>query len=76
MFFNKEGCVPMVIWSEFRVGQYKDDSHREDAPHFTYRVLKDFQIDLNEEFEMEWYPTELRLNQLVLVYLFAYQHPK
>lgn len=42
----------------------------------TYRVSKDFQIDLNEEFEMEWYPTELQLNQFELVYLFAYQHPK
>jgi len=42
----------------------------------TYRVWEDFQIDLNEEFEMEWYPTELRLNQFELVYLFAYQYPK
>ena len=42
----------------------------------TYRVSKDFRIDLNEEFEMEWYPTELRSNQFELVYLFAYQHPK
>ena len=23
-----------VIWSEFRMGQYRDDDHREDAPHF------------------------------------------
>ena len=42
----------------------------------TYRVSEDFQIDLNEEFEMEWYPTEFRLNQFELVYLFAYQYPK
>ena len=42
----------------------------------TYRVSEDFQIDSNEEFEMEWYPTELRLNQFELVYLFAYQYPK
>ena len=25
----------MVIWSEFRMGQYRDDDHREDAFHFT-----------------------------------------
>ena len=32
---NKVGCAfPMVIWSEFRMGQYRDDDHREDAPHF------------------------------------------
>ena len=31
----KVGCVfQMVIWSEFRMGQYSDDDHREDAPHF------------------------------------------
>ena len=26
---------PMVIWSEFRSGWYRDDDHREDAPHFS-----------------------------------------
>ena len=32
---TKMGCVfPMVIWSEFRMGQYRDDDHREDASHF------------------------------------------
>jgi len=30
---SKVGCVfPMIIWSEFRVGQY--DGHREAAPLF------------------------------------------
>ena len=24
----------MVIWSEFRLGKYRDDDHREDTPHF------------------------------------------
>ena len=29
------GCIfPMVISSEFRMGQYRDDDHSEDAPHF------------------------------------------
>ena len=32
----KVGCVfPMVISSEFRIEQNRDDDHREDAPHFT-----------------------------------------
>ena len=31
----KVGCVfLMVIWSEFRLGKYRDDDHREDASHF------------------------------------------
>ena len=29
----------MVISSEFRMGQYRDDDHREDAPHFTYSLI-------------------------------------
>ena len=34
---GKVGCVfPMVIWSEFRMGQYRDDETREDALHFTW----------------------------------------
>ena len=33
---SKVGCIfPMIILSEFRMGQYRDDDHREDAPHFT-----------------------------------------
>ena len=32
---TKVGRVfPMVISSEFRMGQYRDDDHREYAPHF------------------------------------------
>ena len=27
-------CLPDVIWPEFRMGQYRDDNHQEDAPHF------------------------------------------
>ena len=34
--FCKAGCVfPMVIWSEFRMEQYKGENHWEDAPHVT-----------------------------------------
>ena len=35
----KEGCIcPMVISSEFRMGQYRDGDHQEDAPHFICKV--------------------------------------
>ena len=31
------GCVfPKVIRSEFRMGQYGDDEHRENVPHFIF----------------------------------------
>ena len=31
---SKVGCIfPVVISSEFRLGQYRDDDHREDALH-------------------------------------------
>ena len=30
-----EYIFQMVISSEFRMGQYRDDDHREDAPHLT-----------------------------------------
>ena len=33
---NKVQCVfLMVIWPEFHIERYRDDGHREDAPHFT-----------------------------------------
>ena len=36
----KVGCVfQMIISSEFRTRQYRDDDHREDAPLFIYRIL-------------------------------------
>ena len=34
----------MVIWSETRMWQYRDQDHREDPPHF----LGHAQTDLNE----------------------------
>ena len=34
-YICKVECIfPMVILSEFRMRQNKDDGHREDAPHF------------------------------------------
>ena len=31
---GKVGCIfPMVISLEIRMGQYRDDDHREEAPH-------------------------------------------
>ena len=36
---DKLGCAfPMVISSDFRVGQHRDDDHEEDAPYFSKRV--------------------------------------
>ena len=36
-------CVfPVVIWSEFRMVQYRDDDHWEDAPHFIIIKTKIF----------------------------------
>ena len=36
----KVGCVfTMVISSEFRMGQYRENGHREDEPHFIYDGL-------------------------------------
>ena len=33
----KAGCIfPLVISCEFRMTQYRDDDHREDAPQFTF----------------------------------------
>ena len=38
---HKVGCIfPMVISSEFRMGQYRDDDHREDASHFSIRLSR------------------------------------
>ena len=37
-----ECAYPMVIRCEFRMGQYKEDDHQEDASHFRfYRTLKE-----------------------------------
>ena len=30
-----EWVFPMIIWSEFRMMQYRDDDHREDTPHLS-----------------------------------------
>ena len=36
--FFKVGCIfPMVISSDSRMGQHRDDDHQEDAPHFMNR---------------------------------------
>ena len=36
--YKVECIFQMVISSEFRVGQYRDDDHRGDAPHFISRI--------------------------------------
>ena len=41
---SKVGFIfPLVISSEFRMGQYRDDNHREDAPHF----IRPFELSVN-----------------------------
>ena len=35
----------MVIWSEFRMEQYRGDDHRENAPHFNKYIIK-YEINL------------------------------
>ena len=38
---NKVGRIsPMVAWSEFRMRQYRDDDHREDALHFKFKKYR------------------------------------
>ena len=32
----------MVIWSEFRMGQYRNEDHREAAPHFILTIMSAF----------------------------------
>ena len=29
-----ERVFPLVIWSEFRMGQYRNNDYRDDTPHF------------------------------------------
>ena len=42
--YDKVGCVfTMIIWSEFHTGEYRDDDHREDAPHFSRLNSETFQ---------------------------------
>ena len=38
---TKVRCAfPIVILSDFRMGQHRDDDNQEDAPHFTIQPLK------------------------------------
>ena len=36
---------PMIISSKFRVGQYRDDGHREDAPHFMTQISEETHVN-------------------------------
>ena len=56
MKINKVGCVFLVLSSDFRMGQHRDDDYQEDAPHFikmcmgkntnvTYRLKVSSMID-------------------------------
>lgn len=46
------GCVfSLVIWSESQMGQYRDDNHREDAPHFRTHI-KHTQTNISGDLEL------------------------
>ena len=51
---------PMVIWSEFRIKQYRDADHREDAPHFT-------QLSPRNRYSQEWrFPKKIFPGELLI----------
>ena len=69
---SKMGCVfPMVILSEFRIGQYGDDDHWDDAPHFNFQKYPKFYqvIFFNSEKSKFW-----TLQSLVNSYRKYYTH--
>ena len=40
---SRSGCLFLVvIWSEIRIGQYRDDDHRDDASHFNGFKFKSY----------------------------------
>ena len=41
----------MVIWSEFRLGKYRDDDHQEDASHLNSNISID---DVNWSASVRW----------------------
>ena len=54
----------MVISSEFRMGQYRDDDDRKDAPHFTY------QYKFYSEYQYDW-GFHLSISASVLYFVIA-----
>ena len=45
--FKVECVFRMIIWSEFRMVQYRDDDHREDAPHFSWSNFDALDVSLH-----------------------------
>ena len=46
----KVGCVfPMIIWAEFRMGQYRDEDHRKDALLFTWSTRNSFEFNFDKK---------------------------
>ena len=37
---------PRVIWLQFRMRQYRDDDHQEDAPHFNLPVQSNYSVGI------------------------------
>ena len=65
----KVECVfPEVIWSEFRLGQYRDDDHREGASYFnTISTINTCQILTNQITFLKLFPTQRVYHQLVFL---------
>ena len=55
------GCIfAMVIWPAFRMGQYRDDDHQEDASHFILGRKRHFRktTSFDRNFDRYW-PTKV-----------------
>ena len=76
IFVSKVGCIfPMVIWSEFRMRQYRDDDHPEDAPHFRIQpILKIFWKNLKKYWPWRAVETFLTINIIFLETLITYKN--
>ena len=60
MSYNKLGCVfPMVISSDFRMGEHRDDDHEEDAPYFISLLLPKQNLNVIKFFIFRAYNTNI-----------------
>ena len=59
----------MVIWSELRMGQYKDDDHRQDAHNFILLLQIMIAKNLSVEFQYSTVSSLRRCSQQRLEYL-------
>ena len=73
----------MVISSEFCMGQYRDDDHRENTPRFIFRMLKSEPIAIPKNERMQKYlelhkvfeaKNRNNLMHMILLYQFLVLH--